>query len=474
MRFNNKGAALVVIIIAMTIMAVLGTAIYRLTTTASYSELLANNNDQAYRLAIAGVRYCATNRSCAVTPTLYLPDTNHIITIAMSGSNVLTSTGIVNPGTFMEARRVIVSDMFPIWGTTTPPTGVISSTGDMPSFGDPSTIGSSSSMSSDQATQTINMGGNVTNGAGSLWYTGSSSAANCTAGSCSFNIGMRAYFDFVFKNEDYSTGSTTYGDGFTFAIISAITNTLGRTGGAPAGYSMGELLGYAGPGNTTDQLGLKPPKIAIEFDSYPNSNGDVCNSGSRNDNPSDSTFKNHAALIFWGDDLLAGNCLSIYPKKTFDDNRHGAGSGTDPVNSSNPDPTGFTDTASSGYYQNSGLKYQCKSSVNNCNWMEDGYTYSFRLEITRPTAPTGTIYNYVFKVWIYRLDIAPLSADQRTRYQNVISAYTDTAPHINKTVSFTAAQHANLEKIFFGFTVATGVATQQTTVSNMKFFFPTL
>ena len=72
--------------------------------------------------------------------------------------------------------------------------------------------------------------------------------------------------------------------------------------------------------------GLLPPKMVIEFDTYPNTGtGDICSSGSRND-PDNN---NHMALMFWGDNTT-GNCTisgTNYPKATFDDNRHGAGAG---------------------------------------------------------------------------------------------------------------------------------------------------
>ena len=139
---------------------------------------------------------------------------------------------------------------------------------------------------------TINLGGNIYDAAGAVWYQGDSDLAYCTSGACAFGQGVRAFFNFQFTNTDSSGDSTNSADGFVFAILNASLNTDGngipnRTGGAPTQTSMGELMGYAGPGTTADKLGLRPPKMGIEFDTYPNDNAsDICYYDTRNDSPS--------------------------------------------------------------------------------------------------------------------------------------------------------------------------------------------
>ena len=122
----------------------------------------------------------------------------------------------------------------------------------------------------DTTNKAIGLGGGVNDTSGSLWYQGNNDIAYCVNGACDFGGGLRAYYDFVFTTADSSSDSTSSGDGFTFAVISAINNDVTRTGGSPAGTSLGELMGYAGPGTTADGQGLRPPKMAVEFDTYPN------------------------------------------------------------------------------------------------------------------------------------------------------------------------------------------------------------
>lgn len=474
-----KGNVAITLIVAMLLIGALGTGIYRLTVNSTYTELISNNDNQAYHLAQAGIRYAVdkiiqTNPNYPSTDFL-LPDNKHKFNITVV-NNVITSIGIVNEGTFSETKRQIVYSVAASWTSgdpeapepplPTPLSPVIEPENDSQAF-IPSEGGTTAPSAIEVSTDgTVTMGGGVTESYGSLWYQGSSSVSNCNAGICSFNLGLNTYFDFTFSNEDYSAGSTAYADGFTFAIMSALSadnpdgNTRDRTGGAPG---QGELMGYAGPGTTTDELGLKPPKMAIEFDTFPNGSGDVCSAGSRSDPNAGSTysFRNHAALMFWGARTISGTCGSA-SKSSFDDNRHGAGGGTDPVNCTAGD---------TGYYQYSGTGrgYSCKSSSNTCNWMEDGYTYSCRMEIIRPSSAP---YNYQIKAWVLRRDLAGFTDLQTSRFQDVMVPYTDTTAQITKTVTLSEDDHKKFLKIFFGFTEATGASTQQITLANFRTFFP--
>ena len=477
---------MIALVIAILMMSILGAGIYSLTTSSSFSQILANGNDNAYELARAGLRYAAAyNQNLTTQQTFYMPDSNHLFQVSIAAGTI-TSTGIVNQGTFWEASRTLTYVAPPYQGLG------ISFQNDMPSFSSPNTGGSSggSAIQANMANNSLNLGGNVTNSYGSDWYQGSSIAGYCINGACNFGAGLNVYFDFTFLQEDYSANSTNSADGFTFAVMSAINNARNLTGGAPANYySMGELMGYAGPGNSPDGLGLKPPKIALQFDTYPNAVGNFCTSPSRNDA---SSFIDNVSLMFWGARTptpSGGNCVdsttgSSYPNNSFDDNVHGAGgTGTDPQNN--------TGSGDAGYYQFTGLYpgtcssmgCPCLSSANTCNWMEDGYTYSARMEIVRPSSPggsdsNGTYYNYQIKAWIVRQDLQGFSRLQAIHFQNPTVPFSDIPAQINKTVkiyngpSGSPQDHNDFSKIFFGFTEATGAATQQVTLANFQAFFP--
>jgi len=449
---NQKGTVLITLIIAMTVMSAFSAAIYSLTTSSAFGELLANTNDNAYDLARAGIRYGINLRTFTFPATTFsMPDANHTFTVQITGG-VITSTGVVNQGSFLEARRVITYDAS--WAPA-PSTSVVTMADLISSSPIVNLVGGtpSTAITTNATANTINLGGGITDSYGSIWYQGNSAAGYCSNGACSFGAGIRAYFDFTNTIEDSSADSTNSADGFTFTVMSALLNSRDRTGGS-AGVSQGELMGYAGPDNTTDNLGLKPPKIALEFDTYPNNgSNDVCSSGSRND---PTPFSDHVALMFWGDRTIPGTCSSGDPKDSFDDNRHGSGgSGGDPVNT----PT----NTDSGYYQ--GVGQTCKSSGNICNWTEDGYTYSARMEIVRPSAANSNgAYDYQINAWVMKRT----AVTQLTHFQDVMTPYTDAAPQIIKTVTLLQADHDNFSKVYFGFTEGTGGMSQSVVFSDFR------
>ncbi|MCG6534845.1 MAG: hypothetical protein L7F78_09170, partial [Syntrophales bacterium LBB04] len=489
---DQTGVIMIALIVAMVLMSALGAGIYTLSTSSSFSELLSNNNDNAHELAKAGIRYAvglhAPNFSAT---TYYLLDANNNYTYSFtisSSNGLITSKSMVNQNSFMQAKRGSTYDAS--WAPL--PSSIISFRDDMSSFASPTTGRSQGSggspISVDMTNQAINMGGGINDGYGANWYQGSSVVGHCNQGACSLGQGLNVSFEFTFSDEDYSTDSTSSADGFTFAIISAVQNTRDRTGGSPTGTSNGEFAGYAGPDSTPDNLGLKPPKMAIEYDTYPNSSGDICSSGSRKDrNAGTTSFRDHAALLFWGDRTITGTCNG-YPKGSFDDNRHGphdtyggGGTGNDPVNSYYGDGTG-------GYYEftgSSGRGYQCRSSANTCNWLEDGYKYSTRIEFTRPSAPNGQgYYDYRVKAWVlsqnpncynptgYTLCLSSLTGLQQSHFQDVLVPYSDSSPIIDRTASLAQADHNDMNTIFFGFTEATGGRTQHVSLTNLAVFFP--
>ncbi len=296
-----------------------------------------------------------------------------------------------------------------------------------------------------EPTGVISLGQGVSGTSGAVWYGGNSAAGNCENGACAFGSGFRAYFVFQF-----APGST--GDGFTFAVINGTNNTASSIGGDS---SMGELMAYGGDSRLYgvdgyinsfvdgSGNGLRPPKFAVEFDIYPNTDCSLC--GGRCDPPSNE----HMAYVFWGDDnrinckddytrwmssfsFLANtviygttggntylfresasgnpltgssepswaNCLTpptvcidntagwrkdpapvevnyATNSRTYDDNRHTAGTGTNPTNT----------TSSDSYYT---------SPTNPTKWLADtvnpstvNRTYAYRMEVVRNSA-TGT------------------------------------------------------------------------------------
>src|SRR4030042_936020 len=117
----------------------------------------------------------------------------------------------------------------------------------------------------DTTNQQLQLGRSQTDTAGVIWDAGDSEAANFQTGFLAFGLGGRAYFDF----RD-TTGSTSSGDGFMFMMMNGTNNDTTKRGGTVSGSGMGELMGYSGPGNSADGLGLQAPKISVEFDRYPN------------------------------------------------------------------------------------------------------------------------------------------------------------------------------------------------------------
>ena len=202
---NKKGSVLITLIVAILIMAVLGLGIYSLFSSSSLSELLSNRNDNAYQLAKAGIRF-AVNTNGTILGNFQMPDSSHIFNLAKNG-NVITSTGIINAGTFLEARRVL---QYTLSGVTDPRIP------DLPTQNQ--TVGTTGAIANNGTT--ITLGGSTSPGVsqsyGAIWYNGNNANANCNSGNCSFGYGLRAYFEFQFPN------NTNSGDGFTFAIMSAL------------------------------------------------------------------------------------------------------------------------------------------------------------------------------------------------------------------------------------------------------------
>lgn len=303
--------------------------------------------------------------------------------------------------------------------------------------------------------QNITLGNGSNRSYGCAWYKGDESV--CTGGVCEFGSGFRASFDIMLS-------SNIEGDGFVFTIANGHNNTVDDCGGDA---DQGELLAYAGPGNTGQ--GLEPPKIGLEFDIYPNTGtGNVDTSGSRNDDPAS---RDHVAWLFWGHSYW-----NLGASATYDDNRHGAGSwgGNNPEPPSadiptSPDNAGESGAGDDGYYYD---------ETRGGDWMREynaGNTdkkFHIRVEVDRDeTANADGNYCYTLKGWIVRDDV-----DLPDGIANVNEDYYDpddetTWPQVQHMVVLSSSKHSLLDEIIFGWTTSTGAATQTITISNFHLTF---
>ena len=311
---KQRGFALIPLIIAMVLMSALGVGIYTLTTSSTLGELLAGKDYNAYQLAKAGLRYAALQDSSTFTGgTFCMSGGCFQIAIDNTDPTVTryTSKGYVNQGTFLAANRQLAYNMPKSSGGTG--TGTINfdnQIGDIPQPMVGWGMNKSGAVTVDTTNKQILLGDGTaatTDAFGSVVYGGDSYLGNCAAGGiCDFGAGIHAYFEFKFFPEDSSANSTLSADGFTFAIFNGTNNLVTATGGAPPDVaSLGELVGYAGPGTHvgTEGPGWQPPKLGIEFDSYPNTNSNsITVPGSRRD---PTPFRDHMALLLWGENNAA-------------------------------------------------------------------------------------------------------------------------------------------------------------------------
>lgn len=124
MRKNRQaGAAIIVIVVAMTIVAILGAGMLSLFSTSTFSELFINNRSKAYYLAQAGRQYATmiiTNANIAGDPTPITNLNNQTFTLSDGNKfylrtdntdvkyTVVESTGIVNQNTVLETKQKIM------------------------------------------------------------------------------------------------------------------------------------------------------------------------------------------------------------------------------------------------------------------------------------------------------------------------------------------------------------------------------
>ena len=458
---NQKGNVLLFAIVAMTAISVLGTGIYFLTTTSTFSGLDANAHARAYQLAVAGRDYAlAKNLEAADSGDFTMANADKF-QLLIAGDTV-TSTGIVNAGTPYEARRTITATK-----------GGFGSQADLTFARDITAMGITQPTSApsdfisktDTAISLGKVGAAYGSKFGAVVYSGNAVEGNCVGGKCEFGAGFRSFFVFQF-----AAGST--GDGFTFAFFNGNNNTSSSVGG----YSgSGELMGYAGDSYISSGYyldgqggrGIQPPKVAVEFDPYTNT-GTGCFSG-RNDGS-----LNHIAYVFWGDNTTS--CTSTVGRYTFDDNIHGAGTGgaEDPVNGLRVGAGGSACSYFNGVNLCGGGTLSWPS-----NWLlNTGFPniYAFRMEVQRKLTPEASgHYQYRIKTWIKQCTSGdPTCASdyaEDAAYLNTKQDYTADNPTLDRTIEISSGYHDQFDTLFFGWTLATGGATQSVNISRFRMNF---
>jgi len=465
---NHKGSALLFTVIAITSIAVLGTGIYFMTSTSTFSGISANDQNRAYQLAVAGKEY-AMVKNFENTATLYPGgrdftfDNGDMFRLVIEDDRI-ESTGIVKKGTPYEARRTITAK---VTGFSSRPD--ISFSKDIADFKPASGKERESTpgfVSVDTTTAQVSLGQQKGSAFGAVWYKGNSAQGNCLDGKCDFHKGIRAFF--VFKIE--KDPSYALGDGFTFSLFNGEDNDLYSVGGHEG---RGELMGYAGSSYVSSSVGyldknrgdgIRPPKIAVEFDPYPNTGiGAACTDGNRKD-----TSEDHMAYVFWGDNSTTPCSFtgsgSSAGKVSYDDNQHGTGD--DALNE--PKNAASADTKS---YFTGSLS----------NWLERTYPYAFRIEIERKDPGTGN-YNYEVKSWIKECPDSSCSTYKNGNFGNTKEGYGKNEdgeeidpPTIQRTennkIELDSSYHIKFNKFLYGWTAATGGARQNIVLKDFKLYF---
>jgi hypothetical protein len=436
------------VIASIVLLATLAAAIAVFSGASAVSQTTHATSLAAYYLALAGLNHAAAMPKADLEALEGGPGLNCALgdggfTLTVLGRDAqgdfrVAATGTVDPG---GARRSACS----LPGTVDGGSGLISFENDLEDFDPPVTSGGAADgvISVDLDNRVAVFGNNAQFSYGCLWYRGSRNW--CDAGRCLFGTGLRAYFRFEFGAIPAGMGA---GDGFTFALINAAENDATRSGGREG---MGELLGYAGPGNTADGQGLVPPKFAVEFDTYANQGTgtpDAANSRA------DGAGGDHAALVFWGMDRDAGKCATTGKGYicSQDDNRHSR-PGTEDVGmvDSGDMPRNSANTASSGDYVR---------QKNRQDWLRSA-PHAVRIEVDRETvADAMGQHRYRIRAWI-----------DCDACDDMTAAYGAKAATLSRTVSLSGEMHDKFERVLFGWTEATGEAVQRVSISDFKLLF---
>jgi len=478
---KQNGNILLYAVVAITAVAVLGTGIYFMTTTATFSGLGANAQNRAYQLAVAGRDYALAKNLPATAGRDFTFTNGDKFRLVISGDTI-TSTGIVSEGTPYEAKRTIT-----VTKSGFSSAADISFAKDIGSFS-PTATAQTGFASTDTSAAQISLGQLQASKFGSVWYGGTSTIGNCQSGKCDFGTGFRTYFTFKLARQ-----GTDIPHGFTFAIFNGEDNSSSSVGGD---YGLPELLAYGGnsctarngwsPYACTNFLdstgnGISPPKLAVEFDGRPNCcdsgtctpfpatcKTDFCNrdtnSNSRSDGP-----QTHMTYVFWGDNSASAECSSKDNSRSYDDNRHGAGSASDPVNATSTDTSDTMD-----YFIGSTPAWAADWLYNTAK------VYAVRIEVTRAsTINTNSKYFYTINTWVKRCSSEsisdPTACSEYAGLSNTKIAYSPSpadTPTIETTIELDQTHHDKFNKFLFGWTAAAGGASRENlTLSNFQLYF---
>lgn len=441
---EQSGSILLSVLLACLAFSCLAATVFLIASHTATTTLRGADEMRAYYLALSGLNLWADGRmgdfflgDGRITLSQSAPDADDAVTVTSIGTVHADSGQEVNVR--VAAKRQVAStitfaadiDSFktPILGQTTNDTKAIVVFGTAAakapanlSYAD--WVSLQSQQSARYAGGWIRLGGEASSTTGAVWYDGDKGV--CTAGKCTLSKGLRAYFGFAIDGYDDSRDSRDRGDGFTFAVMTATGNDPSLAAGGPDSGKRGEYLGYAGPGPSGE--GIKAPKMAIEVDTYPNKGS---GEGKAANSRRDKSDANHVAVVYWG------QADSVY-----DDNAHGVG--TAPQNPVNTGP---------GYHEQA-------AAAGGANWLEDGEEHAMRVEIHRDTEGGEGVYTVL--AWI-----DPTGAGK----DDVTTDFTAQSPQVSSTVHVSAADHAKLDAVYFGWTEATGGETQTVAIHDFSLAF---
>jgi|GEM_PF-6718731 len=355
----NAGFSLLYVIAVIMALSTLLAGIVSLTSTGLFTEVNQSFTTRARYVALAGFSYARQFKEDysdldAKTVTLSNNDKfafSNYRQFQDASGNIrieLKVTGTAAVGTPQESNYVIFDNFL------SEDQGAITFGKNFPDFS-PITSDPTKSPVVKNANYTFTIGNNQNFAFGAFYYTGTKSLNwgynNCTNGLCQFQDGVRLFF--------VSKYDANAADGIVFTLFNSDNNTTGSMGGDS---DKGEMIGYAGDsrvwnGNAIDRFiapnrsGIRPPKLGIEFDNYPNTNfGNICaatdatqkpRTGYRQDDAND-----HIAYVYWGDDNDLGTtfgsgfdcayCASITEAQTNMTNSNRAFSYIDPRPAINP------------------------------------------------------------------------------------------------------------------------------------------
>lgn len=513
---NECGFSMIFVVFMLLAVSTLAAALASFTSQSLITKLNQNNLTQARFMALAGLNYIRQfgedykdlegqtfqfgNSGQFSFPLVIDPNIQNTMEVQVR------VVGTVHPDTNQEANYVIQDTFL----RETPLK--ISFREDFQDFDVKKT--ENDIISTDPANNTFTIGNNVKYSFGRMYYTGTKplnyGRNKCIDGACDFNSGFRMFFVSTYNPAATSNDA----DGLVFTWFNSLYNFIDYVDDdydvyAVGGSSeLGEMMGYAGDGRIysgsngtygTGQIdrwlepelnsGIRPPKMGVEFDNWWNDDRNVCGSqtsqpasGSRDD---PGNQRDHIAYVFWGKDSPGtdldcayywNNMATVYNDGTlyatqagansFDDNLHGWGENTP------ADAVWSVDSGSS---------------------FIDISPFAFRLEVERNPDPASTTYtlnawlrscspsytDYPCEEYFLYNDANPTNTKYLFADTNRFLCYSggnfasgkcsgssNNTPILHKTITLTEAEHAALEKIIFGFTAATGGATQIATFSE--------